>query len=67
MIKIVNCPSENAASCPGVWDKLEQTGDRMIRFCPNCFRTVYHCETKAEADGRMDLDQRVALAEAAKP
>jgi hypothetical protein len=67
MIKIVNCPSENAASCPGLWDRLEQTGDRMIRFCPNCFRTVYHCETKAEADGRKNLDQRVALAEGAKP
>jgi len=63
MTKIVNCPSENASTCPQTWEKLEQTGDRMIRFCSSCFRTVYHCETQAEAEGRMELDQRVALTE----
>jgi hypothetical protein len=51
------------AGCPGNWDSLEPTGDRMIRFCVNCMRAVSRCESNDEAQARIAAGQLVAIQE----
>jgi hypothetical protein len=35
----------------------------MIRFCTECFKAVYWCETEAEARARIEAGHRAALAQ----
>lgn len=60
--KIVKCGSDEAEACPGDWGQLNPTGDRMIRHCSECMRTVYCCESAEEIVARQDAGQCVALA-----
>lgn len=60
--KIIKCGSDAAAGCPGDWAELSPTGDRMIRYCSECMRTVYLCESDEEVSARDDAGQCVALA-----
>lgn len=60
--KIVGCGSDTSGGCPGDWNELSPTGDRMIRYCSECMRTVYCCESEEEIAARQDAGQCVALA-----
>ena len=57
---IQNCGSSAAGDCVESWDELELTGDRMIRFCSACMRTVVRCESDEEAEARIAAGQLVA-------
>ena len=54
---IENCPASETASetveikyaCPKKWSQLQSTDDETVRFCDECNRHVYHCESVAEA------------------
>lgn len=62
--KIVHCGGE-ADECPGNWEALEPTGDRMIRYCSGCMRAVYCCESEAEVALRREAGLCAALVEGA--
>lgn len=61
-VKIVTCGSEDNGACVGDWTELSPTGDRMIRYCSECMRAVYCCESEDEVQSRQAAGQCVARA-----
>jgi hypothetical protein len=62
MAEIIECAALAEGRCPRTWEDCAATGDRMIRFCTECFKAVYWCETEAEAQDRIKAGHRAALA-----
>jgi hypothetical protein len=63
MADIMECAAIAEGTCPRTWENCAATGDRMIRFCTECFKAVYWCETEAEARARIEAGHRAALAQ----
>jgi len=62
MADIIECISPAEGTCPLKWENCSATGDRMIRFCTECFKAVYWCETEDDARARIAAGHRAALA-----
>lgn len=45
---IANCPVEFRFQCPKLWENLDPTDDRRIRFCETCQKQVHLCENMEE-------------------
>jgi uncharacterized protein (TIGR02996 family) len=46
---IENCEPRFAFRCPKRWESLRLTGDNNVRFCEECQKPVFHCDTVAQA------------------
>src|SRR5262249_4182769 len=46
---IEKCKVRFEYECPRTWDNLRATDDARVRFCNECRRQVYYCETVAQA------------------
>ena len=66
--EIINCPIKFEFKCPKLWDSLESTEERDIKFCGECSQKVYYCTQLEELEYRSKLGDCVAFRhEAAKP
>jgi uncharacterized protein (TIGR02996 family) len=56
--RVLNCGSEHSHDprvrfdyhCPNRWADLQPTKDLSVRYCEECHKKVYYCESKAEAE-----------------
>ena len=45
---VFNCPRIFEFTCPQIWDELGVTADRAVRYCDQCLKNVFYCETPEE-------------------
>lgn len=59
--RVTRCSQLFALTCSQKWLELDETDDPDERHCPDCEKTVYHCETVAEALDHAERGHCVAL------
>ncbi len=47
--------------CSAVWEQLEDTDNEAVRFCQDCQREVYYCDTDDELVAAVKLNRCVAF------
>lgn len=58
--EITGCEYKVKYKCPLEWNNLEETEDSEIRFCNECNKNVYHCETSIDIDKHIKLNNCIA-------
>jgi len=58
------CDIEFKFACPKEWDQLALTDDENTRFCSECSRRVFYCDTIDEARFHATRNECVAVADA---
>lgn len=58
---IENCPIDFEFQCPKRWDKLAPTEEQFVRYCTECHRNVYHCQSIPEARLKSFLGECIAV------
>jgi len=64
--KIENCKTNFEFRCPKLWENLEPTEDDTVRFCDNCRKSVYFCDTLQTAYHHAAEGRCVAISAAAE-
>lgn len=59
--EIENCRLEFRFQCPARWENLRLTEDDDIRFCENCRKKVYHCNSMQQARNHAHAGRCVAV------
>ena len=47
--------------CPLKWEVLQLTNEAGVRYCGECCKSVYYCQTKVELDKALSEGKCVAL------
>ena len=58
---IENCEYKVKYKCPLEWKNLKETKDSKIRFCNECNKNVYRCETSEDIDKHIELNNCIAI------
>ncbi len=58
---IENCEYKVKYKCPLEWKNLKETNDSKIRFCNECNKNVYRCETSEDIDKHIELNNCIAI------
>ena len=58
---IENCEYKVKYKCPLEWKNLKETKDSKIRFCNECNKNVYRCETSEDIDKHINLNNCIAI------
>ena len=64
---IENCEYKVKYKCPLKWKNLKETKDSEIRFCNECNKNVYRCETSEDIDRHISLNNCIAIENRDKP
>ena len=60
---IENCEYSVEYECPLKWKNLKKTDDPTIRFCNECNKNVYLCNTEQKMDKHVKLNHCIAVEE----
>jgi uncharacterized protein (TIGR02996 family) len=58
---VENCTLRFVFECPQRWEQLRPTSEKTVRFCRPCGKSVYYCETVAEAREKSCRGECVAV------
>lgn len=58
-LTIRNC--KFAFKCSARWDDLQETADEYIKFCDDCQKEVFFCESDDELVAQVRLNRCVAI------
>lgn len=58
---VENCTLRFVFECPQRWEQLRPTSEKTVRFCRACGKSVYYCETVAEARQKACRGECVAV------
>jgi uncharacterized protein (TIGR02996 family) len=60
-LAIERCDSAFRFRCPKQWENLKPTADAAVRFCDECKKNVYYCDTIGSARRHARHDECIAV------